>query len=74
MLSYQGKKVFIKMDVEGTMSLDALKGATQLMQDNDCFVEVYLWPENRDRVLQQFEAMGYKVVHQIREYYFYLRR
>ncbi len=73
MLSYKGKKIFIKIAVQGH-EMDVLKGATQLLQDNDCFFEVYIWPENRERVLQDFAARGYKVVHLIREYYYYLAR
>lgn len=73
MLSYHGKKVFIKIAVQGH-ELDVLKGAEKLLRDNNCFFEVYIWPENRDRVLQQFEAMGYKAVRVIRDSYFYLAR
>ncbi len=72
-LPCQDKKVFIKITVQGH-ELDVLKGATELLKNNDCLLEVYIWPENRERVLKHLEDAGYKVKRVISEYYHYLTK
>ena len=70
-LPYRGKKIFLKIAVQGHES-DVLKGAVSFLLNNTCFIEISLWPENSARVLQEFAALGYKVVHSIRKGYYYL--
>jgi FkbM family methyltransferase len=61
-LSHQNKKIFLKINVQGHET-EVLKGATRLLRENDCFFQIWLWPENRERVLQHLAELGYKVTH-----------
>ena len=61
-LSHQGKKIFLKINVQGHET-EVLKGATRLLRKNDCFFQIWLWPENRERVLQHLAELGYKITH-----------
>ena len=72
MLSCQGKKIFFKVNIQGH-ELDALKGTVRLLQNNDCFLQIWIWPENYDRVTQYLAAMGYKVTHSIDSHYYLTR-
>jgi FkbM family methyltransferase len=60
----KGKKVFIKIDIQGH-ELDAFKGAAKLLADNDCFIQVAIWKENEATVLPYLAGLGYKVIHSI---------
>ena len=58
--SYQDKKIFLKIAIQGH-ELDALKGATRLLGNNKCFLQVYIWPENYNKVSEYLAEMGYKL-------------
>lgn len=60
-LPYKDKKIFFKINIQGH-ELNALKGAARLLQENTCFLQIWLWPENRDRVLLYLADAGYKLV------------
>ena len=72
LLTCQGKKIFFKINIQGH-ELDALKGAARLLRDNDCFLQIWIWPENYDRVTQYLATMGYKVIHSADAHYFFTR-
>ncbi len=59
-LSYQGKRIFLKIAVQGH-ELDVLEGATQLLRNNACLLQIYIWPKNHDRAVQYLSEMGYKL-------------
>lgn len=59
MLPYTGRNIAIKIDVEGHES-DALKGASKLLANNNCLLQIEIWEGNREAVLGQLAAMGYK--------------
>ena len=60
-LSYKGKRIFLKIAVQGH-ELEALKGAERLLRDNTCFLQLWIWQENYSSATQQLSAMGYRLV------------
>jgi FkbM family methyltransferase len=72
MFPYQGKKIFIKMHIQGH-ELEALKGAACLLRNNACFLQVSIWPEDQERVIQHLAAAGYRVVRSSDTYYCFTR-
>ena len=70
-LSYTGRKIFIKMDVEDH-ELAALSGAVQTLKNNDCFLQVEVRTEPAVTALVKFMAAhGYNNIHHINnDYYF----
>ena len=72
MFDWQGKNIFIKIDIEGHEKA-ALKGAETLLRKNNCFLQVELFPENADSVKTALKALNYEQFHQI-EYDCYFRK
>jgi FkbM family methyltransferase len=71
-LSCSGKTIFFKIDVEGHEHA-VLKGATQLLRNNDCFLQVEAWPENVAAITKDLETLGYKQIHRIQNDYYFER-
>ncbi|TAL38795.1 MAG: FkbM family methyltransferase [Alphaproteobacteria bacterium] len=67
-----GKKIFLKIDVEGHEHA-VLKGAARLLANNDCFLQVEAWPENAPALTAYLETFGYKLVHRIQDDYYFER-
>lgn len=65
-LPVQGKKVFMKIDVEGH-ELAVLQGGASFLRDNDCFMQIEIWPENLEVVTAYLSAAGYRQVHRIEQ-------
>lgn len=61
---WQGKKVFIKIDIEG-YEFAALSGARRLLANNDCWLQVELFPENSEKVINYLRSLGYECRHSI---------
>lgn len=67
---WQGKKIYIKIDIEG-YEFAALSGARQLLKNNDCWLQIELFPENSERVIVYLRDLGYGCKHSIDcDYYF----
>jgi FkbM family methyltransferase len=71
-LSCAGKAIVLKIDVEGH-ELSVLKGAAQLLANNDCFLQVEVQPEDAATVSKNLEALGYKQIHRIQNDYYFQR-
>jgi FkbM family methyltransferase len=70
MLPYKNRKIALKIDVEGH-ELAVLRGATETLKNNDCFLQVEAWTDNAAAVMQALTALGYKNIHRIvNDYYF----
>jgi len=68
--SQRGQKIFLKIDVEGH-ERDVIKGAEQLLRNNDCFLQVEAWEDNADVLKGELETLGYTCVNRIQnDYYF----
>ncbi|MBI3441225.1 MAG: FkbM family methyltransferase [Proteobacteria bacterium] len=69
-VSYQGKKIFLKIDTEGH-EFEVLKGAEQLLKNNACFLQVEAWPVNAVIVAKELTDLGYACTHTIHnDHYF----
>ncbi|MBO4266725.1 MAG: FkbM family methyltransferase [Lachnospiraceae bacterium] len=57
---YSGKRIFIKMDIEG-MEMDALQGAITTMKNNHCHVSVAVYhTQSQERDIREFfDNVGY---------------
>lgn len=67
------QKIFLKVDVEGH-ELSVLRGASQLLQNNDCFLQVECFPVNAEAVEKFMAAAGYAVLNRIEDDYYFSRR
>ena len=69
-LSYRGKRIFLKIDTEGHEHA-VLKGATQILKNNRCFLQVEAWPANAAAMTKHLEALGYACIHRIHDDYYF---
>jgi len=72
MFDWQGKTLFLKIDIEGH-EIAAINGAKNLLRKNNCFLQVELFPENVNNVTTTLNASGYEKIHQI-EYDYYFKK
>lgn len=72
-LSYRGKRIFLKIDVEGHETA-VLKGAARLLGDNDCFLQVESWPEKAEELSRLMGTAGYAQVRRIQNDYYFEKR
>jgi FkbM family methyltransferase len=70
MFDDEGTLIAAKIDVEGH-ELQALRGMTKLLRQNDCILQVEIARARVPSVLSFIEAQGYRRVHQIRDDYFF---
>lgn len=63
--SAQGRRIFIKMDIEGH-ELSALRGMVGLLSRNHIFLQVESFPERQDAVTALLTGLGLRQVHRIR--------
>jgi len=67
---FNKQKIAIKCDVEGH-ELEALKGMSELLINNSCFIQIEIWEQNLEELSKYLEKKGYKFVKKIiGEYYF----
>jgi len=70
LFDFQGKKIFIKIDVEGHEER-LLKGADDLLRNNKCFIQMEAWVENADHIKSKMSDLGYKCINRIAEDYYF---
>lgn len=58
MIDLTGQRIAIKIDVEGH-ELAALQGMARLLDRNDCFLHVEIFPQNFERVDGYLKSIGY---------------
>jgi len=73
MFGWQGKSVFIKMDIEGHEAA-ALRGAVRLLRENDCFLQIESYESQRVEVEALLRELGYEAVHAIGDDRYFARK
>jgi FkbM family methyltransferase len=58
------QRIALKIDIEGHERA-ALEGMTQILAENDCFLQVECWPDNAAGFVAAMSARGYRLVHKI---------
>lgn len=71
-LPLTGHRIALKIDIEGH-ELAALQGMKRLLQANDCFLQVELWPENAAAFVAAMEAEEYRRVHRIEDDHYFAK-
>lgn len=71
MLGGKDRSIAMKIDVEGH-ELSALQGMRRTLANNNCFIQVEIFPENAAAVDAEMAAAGYRAVARIDEDYYYL--
>jgi FkbM family methyltransferase len=71
-LPISGHRIALKIDIEGH-ELVALRGMKNLLQSNDCFLQVECWPENAAAFIAAMKAEGYNLLHQISVDHYFAR-
>jgi FkbM family methyltransferase len=62
LFTIRGKKIIIKMDVEG-YEFESLAGMHQTLLENACYVQIELYSDRLDELRQLFAGIGYRFVH-----------
>jgi FkbM family methyltransferase len=57
-----GKRIIMKMDVEGS-EFHALAGMERTLRDNQCYVQVELYSNRFEELKALFERLGYRFLH-----------
>lgn len=70
---WSGKRLAIKIDIEGH-ELAALKGMGRLLRDNDCWLQIESFDENRTAVHDEMHRCGYGLAFKIGEDLYYARQ
>jgi FkbM family methyltransferase len=70
--SFRNRKIAIKIDVEGH-EFNVLRGATDLIKNNDCVLQVEAWPENAGTINGLLAPLGYKSIHRIQNDYYFVK-
>jgi FkbM family methyltransferase len=60
----QNKKIFFKIDVE-RHELNVLKGATNIISNNQCYLQIEIFPHLQDEILYFLSSKNFKLVHRI---------
>jgi len=71
MITAKGKKIFIKIDVEGH-ELAVLKGATRVLRENDCFLQIEIWKDNVASIHTHMKNCKYSIKHHIHDDYYFI--
>ncbi len=71
-ISWRGKTLLIKIDIEGH-ELAALNGMAELLRHNDCALQIEVFDNNKPAVDSYMAAVGYRCVHQIESDHYYLK-
>lgn len=60
----KNKKIFFKIDVE-RHELNVLKGASNILSNNQCYLQIEIFPHLQDKVLSFLNNNHFKLVHKI---------
>jgi FkbM family methyltransferase len=60
----KNKKIFFKIDVE-RHELNILKGASNILSNNQCYLQIEIFPHLQDKVLSFLNNNHFKLVHKI---------
>jgi FkbM family methyltransferase len=60
----QKKKIFFKIDVE-RHELNVLKGATNIISNNRCYLQIEIFPHLQDEILYFLNSKNFKLLHRI---------
>ena len=60
----KNKKIFFKIDVE-RHELNVLKGASNILSNNQCYLQIEIFPHLQDKVLSFLNNNRFKLVHKI---------
>jgi len=64
MFDYKGKKLALKIDVEGHEQ-SVIKGSENILKNNKCFIQCEAWVINYSSVKETFENLGYREIKRI---------
>ena len=60
----KNKKIFFKIDVE-RHELNVLKGASNILSDNQCYLQIEIFPHLQDQILSLLNNNNFKLLHRI---------
>ena len=60
----KNKKIFFKIDVE-RHELNVLKGASNILSNNQCYLQVEIFPHLQDEILSYLNNNNFKLLHRI---------
>ena len=60
----KNKKIFIKIDVE-RHELNVLRGASNIISNNQCYLQIEIFPHLQDKVLSFLDNNHFKLLHRI---------
>lgn len=64
MFDCKGKKLAIKIDVEGHEQ-SVIKGSESILKNNQCFIQCEVWAMNYKTIQEVFEKLGYREIKRI---------
>lgn len=70
LLACSGKSIALKVDVEGHERA-VLKGATALLQNNNCVLQIEAWPEGAAALIETMASMGFAHIKTIHEDHYF---
>lgn len=70
---WSGKRLAIKIDIEGH-ELAALKGMGRILRDNDCWLQIESFDQNRTTVHDEMHRCGYGLAFKIGQDLYYARQ
>ena len=62
--SLENKKIFFKIDVE-RHELNVLEGALNILSNNQCYLQIDIFPHLQDEILSFLDNNQFKVLHRI---------
>ena len=65
----KNKKIFFKIDVE-RHELNVLKGASKIISNNQCFLQIEIFPHLQDKILFFLNNNDFKLLHRINNDYY----
>lgn len=66
LLNWRGRRLAIKIDVEGAEE-DSLKGMKNLLIENQCVLQIEVWPKNTGTISKYLTELGYNEIEKIGE-------